>query len=113
MDELDHILLDQLHAAKRSKKVVKRAKKLLPTDRLVIVGEILVEKRIQFFESMISDKTLLHKRHKRKKQKDLDILSRNPVYEWYKTVFMATTFGYKMFADSVSSYMSYFKKGKN
>lgn len=110
MNELDHILLDQLHAAKKNKKIVKRAKKLLPTDPLVLTGEILIEKRIQFFESMISDKSLLLKKHKRKKQKDLDILAKNPVYDWYKTIFMATTFGYKMFADSVSQYMSYFRR---
>jgi hypothetical protein len=110
--DLDHILLDQLHNAKQSRKIIKRAKKLLPNDPLVHVGEELVEKRIQFFESMVSDKSLLHKRHKRKKKKELDILAKNPVWDWYKTVFMATTFGYKMFTDSVSQYMSYFKKGK-
>lgn len=112
MDELDLILLEQLHSAQRSKKAVKRIKKLNPNDPLIPIGEIRIEKRIEFFESMISDKTLLHKKHKRKKQKDLDILSRNPVYEWYKTVFMITTFSYKIFTDSVSNYMSYFKKGK-
>lgn len=113
MDELDYILLDQLHAAKRSKKVVKRIKQLNPNDPLVSIGETLIDNRIQFFESMISDKTLLQKKHRKKKQKDLDILTRNPVYEWYKTVFMVSTFGYRMFMGSVSTYMSYFKKGKN
>lgn len=113
MDELDYVLIEQLHAAKRGKKAVKRVKQLNPNDPLVSIGEILIDKRIKFFESMISDKKLLHKKHKRKKQKDLDILAKNPVYDWYKTIFMATTFSYKMFMDSVSSYMSYFKKGKN
>ena len=64
--DLDHILLDQLHHAKRSKKAVKRVKKLCPNDPLVLVGDELIDKRIQFFESMISDKTLLRKKHKRK-----------------------------------------------
>lgn len=112
MNELDHILLDQLHAAKRSMKIVKRVKKLCANDPLVLVGEGLIENRIKFYESMIYDKSLLYKKHKRKNQKDLDILGRNPVYEWYKTVFMASTFGYKMFMDSISEYMSYFKRGK-
>jgi hypothetical protein len=111
--DLDHILLDQLHNARQSRKIVKRVKKLCPNDPLTLIGEELIEKRIQFYESMISEKTLLRKKHKRKKHKNIDILAKNPVYEWYKTVFMATTFGYKMFSDSVSSYMSYFKKGKN
>lgn len=112
MDELDHILLDQLHAAKRSKRVIRRAKKLLPTDSLVHVGEILVDKRIEFFEGMIADKTLLHKKHRKKKTKDIDILAKNPVYDWYKAIFMVTTFSYRMITDSVFQYMSYFKKGK-
>ena len=113
-DDLDHILIDQWHSAKRARKVIKNAKKLLPNDPLVHYGEQASDKRIQFFESMISDKTQLHKKHKRKKRtKSIDILARNPVIEWYKVAFMATTFGYKMFTDSVSQYMSYFtKKGK-
>lgn len=108
--DLDHILLDQLHSARRSLKIVKRVKKLNPNDPLVHCGEELIHKRIKFFESMVRDKTLLHKRHKRKKHKELDILAKNPVYEWYKVAFMATTFSYKMFTDSVSQYMSYFRR---
>lgn len=112
MDELDQILLDQLHAAMRSKRAINKVKKLCPDDPLVIIGNELIDNRIHFFKSMISDKSLLQKKHKKKKQKDPDILIRNPVYEWYKTAFWATTFGYKMFTDSVTQYMSYFKKGK-
>lgn len=113
MNELDLILLDQWHSCKRRKKVFKRIKKLMPTEPLLIEGEEMIDKKMQFLENMISDKALLQKKHKRKKQKDLDILARNPVYEWYRTALYATVFSYKMFTDSVSSYMSYFKKGKN
>lgn len=73
----------------------------------------MLDKKMQFLESMISDKSLLLKKHKRKKQKDLDILARNPVYEWYRQALYVTVFSYKMFSDSVSHYMSYFKKGKD
>jgi hypothetical protein len=112
MDDLDYILLDQLHSIKKSKKAVKRIRQLTPDDPLVSLGEALIENRIKFFESMVSDKALLRKKHKRKKRKDIDILAKNPVYDWYKTIFMASTLGYRMFMGSVSSYMSYFKKGK-
>lgn len=112
MDELDHILLDQLHAAKGSMKIVRKVKKLCPNDPLALSGEILVQKRINYFESMISDKTLLHKKHKRKKTNEIDILAKNPIYDWYKTIFMMTTFSYRMFTDSMVQYISYFKKGK-
>ena len=84
----------------------------MPTEPLLIQGEEMIDKKMQFLESMISDKTLLLKKHKRKKEKDQDILARNPVYEWYRTALYATVFSYKMFTDSISSYMSYFKKGK-
>jgi hypothetical protein len=113
MNEMDEILLDQLHSAKSCKKVIKRIKKLAPTDLKIHEVEIANHKRMMFFESMIEDKTLLQKKHKRKKQKDPDILARNPVYEWYRQSLYVTVFSYKMFMDSVSQYMSYFKKGKN
>jgi len=110
--DLDHILIDQLHSAKSRMKLYKRLRKVMRNEHLLYVGEEMTDKRIQFFESMIQDKTLLHKKHKRKKRKDLDILAKNPIYDWYKTIFMATTFSYKMFTDSVTQYISYFKKGK-
>ena len=111
-NELDEILLDQLHSAQRSRKRMKRMIKAMPHEPLLRVGEEMVEKRIQFCESMIMNKELLKKKHKPKKQKDPDILARNPVYEWYRFAFIATTFGYKMLMDSAINYMSYFKKGK-
>ena len=84
----------------------------MPHEPLLRQGVIMAEKRIQYFETMIQDKELLKKKHKKKKQKDPDILARNPVYEWYRVAFMATTLGYKMLMDSAVTYMSYFKKGK-
>jgi len=113
MNELDHILLDQWHSCKRRKKIYKRVKKLLQNDPLIAIGEEMLDKKMQFLENMISDKSLLQKKHNRKKEKDLDILARNPVYEWYRQALYVTVFSYKMFSDSVSQYMSYFKKGNN
>ena len=84
----------------------------MPTEPLLIQGEEMIDKKMQFLESMISDKTLLLKKHRKKKEKDQDILARNPVYEWYRQALYVTVFSYKMFSDSVSHYMSYFKKGK-
>lgn len=87
-------------------------KKLMPFEPLLMLGEQMAEGRMQFFETMIQNKELLNKKHKKKKQKDPDILARNPVYEWYRNALYVTVFSYKMFMDSVSGYMSYFKKGK-
>lgn len=113
MDELDEILLDQLHAVKRSKKLLKRLKKLYrKPDPYIEKGEVYIENKIKFFESMIQDKSLLFKKPKKKKTKQSDLLSRNPAYEWYRNAMFVTNFGYKMFTDSISQYMSYFKKGK-
>ena len=111
-EELDLILLEQLHNVKRQKKIVKRHRKLLGNDPWLEKGDIALNKRIEYFESMISDKTLIKKKHKKKKEKDPDILARSPAYEWYRTAFYTTTFGYRLLMDSISQYMSYFKKGK-
>lgn len=88
-------------------------KKLMPTEILLVVGEEMVEKRIEFYASMIEDKELLQKKHKKKKEKDKDVLARNPVYEWYRNVFYLTVFSYKTFMHSATQYMSYFKKDNN
>ena len=112
MNELDEILLEQLHSARRRIRLIKRLKKLLKNDRGLLEGEKIVEKKIQFFESMIKDKSLLKRKVKKKKQKDSDLLSRNPVYQWYRNVFMFTTVGYKIVLDSLTGYMSFFKKDK-
>lgn len=74
------------------------------------------EKRISYFESMIQDKTLLHKKikKKKKKQKDPDILARGTAYEWYRNLMIVTNVGYKMMMESFQAYMSFFtnRKGK-
>lgn len=113
-DELDLILLEQLHQSRRNKKTIKRVRKLLKNDPAIDKGEEYIDGRIAFFESMIQNKSLLSKKQKKKKRnRDPDILARNPAYEMYRQVLYVTVFGYKMFTDSVSHYMSYFKKGKD
>ena len=113
IDELDLILLEQLHQSRRNKKTIKRVRKLLKNDPAIDKGEEYIDGRIAFFETMIQNKSLLSKKQKKKKRnKDPDILARNPAYEMYRQVLYVTVFGYKMFTDSVSRYMSYFKKGK-
>lgn len=113
MNELDEILLEQLHNTKKNKKMLKRARKLYINDPVIDIGEVYIDGRIKFFENMISDKSLLLKKYKRKKKtKDPDILAKSPSYELYRQAIYVTIFGYKMFMDSVSQYMSYFKKGK-
>lgn len=112
-NELDLILLEQLQQCKRNKKKLKRIRKLLKNDPAVDKGEEYIDGRIKFFETMIDDKSLLSKKHKKKRNRDPDILARNPMYEAYRQALYVTVFGYKMLSDSVSSYMSYFKKGKD
>ena len=112
-DELDLILLEQLQQARKNKKTIKRVRKLLSNDPAIDKGEEYIDGRIAFFETMIQNKSLLDKKQKKKKRnKDPDILARNPVYEMYRQTLYFTVFGYKMLSDSVSGYMSYFKKGK-
>ena len=111
-DELDLILLEQLQQCRKNKKTIKRVRKLLKNDPVVDKGEEYIDNRITFFETMIQDKTLLHKKHKKKKCKDPDILARSIYYEWYRNVMFATNLGYRVVIDSMTQYMSYFRKGK-
>lgn len=114
MNELDEILLEQLHSTKRGKKKLKRIGKLLKNDPLILVGEEMIDKKIQYLESMIEDKTLLHKKEKKKKKnKDSDLFARHPVYEWYRTFLYMTVFSFKTLTDGIKEYKSLFKKGKD
>ena len=113
MNELDEILLEQLHISMRNRKHLRRVSKLLRNDPQVEKGKLYIEGRIKFFETMIEDKSLLKKRPKRKKIKESDLLARNPVYEWYRNIMYITFFGYKSFIDYATQYMTYFKKDKN
>jgi hypothetical protein len=114
MNELDEILHEQLHVARHLAKKMRKARKVMGPDPYLLSCQEMNEKRIQFFESMINDKTLLQKKHKRKKQENPDILARSTSYEWYRNFMMASNIGYKMMVDSFQAYMSYFynKKGK-
>ena len=114
MNELDEILLEQLHVAKHIKKKMKKARRVMGDDPTLIELQERNDKKIQYFEYMIQDKTLLHKKVKKKKRdKDPDILARSTSYEWYRNIMMATNIGYKIMIDSFQTYMSLFRKGKD
>lgn len=116
MNELEEILLDQLHAAQRQRKRIKRMIRIMPHEPLLREGEIMVTKRIQFYETMIQDKSLLHKKvKKKKKEKDPDILARGIFREWYRNAYVLTKVSYNIMSKSVQTYMSFFsnKKGKD
>ena len=112
MNELDEILLEQLHNAMRNKQKLRRIERLTGKDPVIDKGRSYIEGRIKFYESMIQDKSLLKKKPKRKKMKESDLLARNPVYEWYRNTFIITTLGYKMLWNYLGQYYSYFRKGK-
>ncbi len=113
MNELDEILHEQLHFARHLAKKMRKARKVMGPDPYLLSCQQMNEKRIQFFETMIDDKTLLQKKHKRKKkEKNPDILARSTSYEWYRNFMLASNIGYKLMVESFQAYMSYFKKEK-
>lgn len=112
-DDLDHILLDQYHSAKRRLRLIRNIKKLLPKDPVVVVGEEYILKKVEFFESMISDKSLLNKKKSKVKKECVDdVLYRNPIYTWYRNAYMVTFMSYKMVYDYMQDYFPYGKKDK-
>lgn len=112
MNELDEILLEQYYSAKKRKKTIKRLIKLMPLEKQLKDGEILVEKHIKFIESMIEDKQLLNKKYKKKKQKQNDLLAKNTFYDLYKNILYITYYNYKIFVNSAKNCVSYLKKNK-
>ena len=81
MNELDEILHEQLHVARRIAKKMRKARKVMGPDPVLLFCQEANEKKIQFFESMISANTHLHKKHKRKKKEknpDIRIIGAQP-----------------------------------
>ncbi len=113
MNELDEILHEQLHVARHIAKKMRKARKVMGPDPYLLSCQQMNEKRIQYFETMISDKILLQKKYKRKKkEKNPDILARSTSYEWYRNFMVVSNIGYKMMIESFQAYMSYFRKDK-
>jgi len=112
-EELDHILVEQLHSTKKSLKVLKRHQRLMPTDPWIRKGIILIENKIEFFEGMIQNKELIKKKKKKKKECNPDILTRSPIYTWYRDAMIVSNIGYRFFADMAQNYISlYISKKK-
>jgi len=111
-ETLDQILLEQLHAAKNGHKLIKRLKKLIKNDPGVEALHHQNKIRIEFFENMIQDKSLLIKKLKKKKQKQSDLLARNPFYEAYRLTIFATLYGYNVLSQSIKNYTTFFRKEK-
>jgi hypothetical protein len=109
-EELDHILVEQLNSTRKSLKVLKRHQKLMPTDPKIKEGIVLIQNKINFFEEMIENKELIHKKRKKKKECDPDILSRGVIHTWYRNVFFLSTFGYRMLLRSTQDYLSLLSK---
>ncbi len=105
-EELDHILVEQLHSTKRQLKITKRHLRLMPTDPWLNKGVGKIQNRIQFFENMIENKELIKKKKKKKKEKDPDILARSPIYTLYRDAMIVTNIGYKLVVDIAQSYIS-------
>jgi hypothetical protein len=113
MEDLDQILLEQLHAAKNGHKLIKRLKKLIRKDKGLDALERQNKIRIEFFENMIENKELLRQKSKKKKKKDSDLLSRNPFYEAYRYTVLASVYGYTVMSSAMKDYWSFFRKTKD
>jgi hypothetical protein len=93
---------------------MRKARRVMGPDPTLLTLQVLNEKRTQYIENMISDKTLLRKKFKRKKkEKDPDILARSTTHMWYRNILMITNIGYNIMVDSFQAYMSYFRKDKD
>lgn len=112
MNELDQILLEQLTVARRIAKKMRKARKVMGLDPILLTLQEMNEKRIRFLESMIEDKSLLHKKVKTKNNNDKDILNRGIFHEWYKNAYVVGKISYIMMVDIFQAYMSNFRRDK-
>ena len=112
MDELDHILLDQIHTLRRQKKTIKRLKKLLNNEHILYVGEEALDKRIQLLESFLQDKSLLQKKHKIKRIKSPDVLKSSQFLTFVRIATTYSTIYYKIIGEYWESYSSLWKNNK-
>lgn len=101
---LDDILIEQWDAAHRSKKLFVIYKKLFPHETFVHVSERQLHARIQYIELMVNDKGKLTHRRKRKRTVAVDVLSANPVYEWWRNYLFLTVLGSRIFFKFALSY---------
>lgn len=111
-EDLDAILAEQYHTTKRSLKTVARLRRVLINEQqLADEVETRIHLRMQFFESMIKDKRLLKKKHKRKKHTG-DILSKLDTRAVMKNVFAMYALSYRMVTYYWQSYVSFWSIGK-
>lgn len=57
-DDLDVILTEQLHFAQTRKKLVKKLRKLMPSDPNLVLMDNKIDMTIIFLETMINDKKI-------------------------------------------------------
>ena len=112
--ELDEILLEQLHVARHMAKKMRKAGKIMGDDPTLLALQEMNKKKIQYFEYMIQDKSLLHKKRRKRRKRDKDVLARGMFQEWYRNAYVVTKIGYNLMVNSVQAYMSLFtiRKGK-
>lgn len=94
-------------------KVLKRLKKIFPENKELLEAEEANKLRQEYFESMIENKDIIKKKHKKKRYKSEDILDKNPIYYMYRNTVMAAAFGYMFFSSSIQKYWEQFRKDKN
>ena len=107
MEELDHILMLQLHSARKTNKMIKRLKKIMKLKELDEVEEANLLRQ-QFFESMVNNKSLLKKNKIKKIEKNKDVLDKNVFYYLYRNTIMASAFGYMYFSAAIQKYWNYY-----
>lgn len=99
--DLDYILLEQYHSCRRRLKNIKRLRKILKNEPGLDILQEECVKKINFFETYISDKNKLKRKVKIKKSKCY--FGRNPIYDMYRTSYIISMFYFQ-------NYMSILKK---
>lgn len=106
MEELDQILLEQYHSAKRRLKIIKRHRILLKNDTELDRLEQQVLRTVKYLEGQIRDKRLFEQKPSKRKKTEKSIFCNNPWFEAYKTAFTVTAWSTRLFSEYTQGYIN-------
>jgi hypothetical protein len=106
MEELDQILLEQYHSAKRRLKIIKRHRILLKNDTELDRLEQSVLNTVKYLEGQIRDKRLFEKKPSKRKKTEKSIFCSNPWFEAYKGAFTVTVWSTRLFSEYTQGYIN-------
>lgn len=82
----------------------------MPHETMINASIWGLNRRLDFLESMVQNKSLLVPTKRRKRDRAPDIMCLNPWSEWYRMTLALTVIGGRMFVKNMLNYFSAFNR---